>query len=147
MSNNNKRRRIAAANGAPQCLIDLPTGIFAHAAGFLAAPSRALFAVALDEDSGVTFDQRSSAIVGNKWDILDFGEIEIKLASKLSDDDIEKVLLCIDAVNSVKKLKLANCVNITGAGLEPLRGSLVIEQIDLSLTGEHENHLRDCFKV
>ena len=38
----------------------------------------------------------------------------------------------------MKRLKLANCVNITGAGLEPLRGSLIIEQIDLSLVEEHQ---------
>jgi hypothetical protein len=31
---------------------------------------------------------------------------------------------------------LAGCVNIIGHGLEPIRGSLVLEQIDLSLIGE-----------
>jgi len=36
-------------------------------------------------------------------------------------------------------LKLTNCINITGAGLEPLRGSSTIEQIDLSLVGSHES--------
>ncbi len=34
---------------------------------------------------------------------------------------------------------LRNCVNITGAGLEPLRGSTVIEQIDLSLVNGNKN--------
>jgi len=134
----NKRRRISAADGSPQrirCLSDLPSGILAHAASFLAEPSRVLFAVALDENST---NKRSSAIVGSHWDTLDFGGIENELAVKLSDDDIKKVLLCIDAVNKVKRLKLTNCVNITGAGLEPLRGLAIIEQIDLSLVGEHQ---------
>ncbi|KAL7537536.1 hypothetical protein ACHAXR_007895 [Thalassiosira sp. AJA248-18] len=49
------------------------------------------------------------------------------------------VLACIDAGNHLQTLKLAGCVNITGRGLEPLRGSLVLEQIDLSLVGEHES--------
>eukprot|EP00985_Skeletonema_marinoi_P028035 scaffold23822_cov143-Skeletonema_marinoi.AAC.1 len=57
----------------------------------------------------------------------------------MTDDTIEKVLMCIVAVNNVKRLKLTNCFRITGAGLEPLRGSAIIEQIDLSIVGEHEN--------
>jgi hypothetical protein len=47
--------------------------------------------------------------------------------------------LCIDAVNTVKILRLAKCINITGVGLEPLRGSKIIVQIDLSLVGDGEN--------
>mmetsp|Transcript_12086 Transcript_12086/g.20464 ORF Transcript_12086/g.20464 Transcript_12086/m.20464 type:complete len:401 (+) Transcript_12086:1497-2699(+) len=140
---NIKRRRISAADGSPQdisSLTDLPSGILAHAASFLAAPSRALFAVALDENSAASPNERSSAIVvGSQWDVLDFGEIEKDLADEMTDDTIEKVLLCIVAVNNVKRLKLTNCFRITGAGLEPLRGSAIIEQIDLSIVGEHEN--------
>eukprot|EP00984_Skeletonema_dohrnii_P028173 scaffold18068_cov78-Skeletonema_dohrnii-CCMP3373.AAC.1 len=131
-----KRRRIVAADSSSQdvrCLTDLPSGILAHAASFLAAPSKVLFAVALDGNSAVSPNERSSSIVGNQWDILDFGDTEKELAMKLNDYDIEKVLLCIDAVNKVKRLKLANCIHIAGAGLEPLRGSAIIEQIDLSL--------------
>ena len=138
-----KKRRLSTTNTSPQgirCIIELPTGILAQTASFLAAPSKALFAVTLDENSAVTINERSSAIVGNQWDTLDFGEIEQDLAEKLSDDDVEKVLLCIDAVNNVKRLKLANCTKITGTCLEPLRGSLIIEQIDLSLV---DNHIRD----
>ena len=78
-------------------------------------------------------NERSSAIVGNHWDALDFGEIEAHLAAGLSDADIERVLLCIDAVNNLKRLKLTNCIKITGTCLVPLRGSTIIEQIDLSL--------------
>ncbi|KAK1740864.1 ankyrin repeat domain-containing protein, partial [Skeletonema marinoi] len=138
----NKRRRIVAAGSSSQsisCLSDLPSGILAHAASFLAAPSKALFAVALDGNSAVSSNERSSAIVGNQWSILDFGDIEKKLAEELNDDDISAVLMCIDAVNKVKRLKLTNCTKINGAGLEPLRGSLIIEQIDLSLVSEHQS--------
>eukprot|EP00984_Skeletonema_dohrnii_P025056 scaffold14195_cov155-Skeletonema_dohrnii-CCMP3373.AAC.3 len=114
-------------------LSDLPTGALAHVSSFLPAPSRALFAVALNSRDS------SSAIVGNQWDALDFGEIEKELAAKISDDDIRDALLSIDAVNNLKKLRLTNCVHVTGAGLKPLRGSTIIEQIDLSLVGDHKS--------
>eukprot|EP00984_Skeletonema_dohrnii_P007861 scaffold2901_cov91-Skeletonema_dohrnii-CCMP3373.AAC.5 len=71
--------------------------------------------------------------------LLDFGDIEKELAIKLKDGDISAVLIGIDAANRVKKLKLTNCINITGVGLEPLRGSTIIEQIDLSLVGKYHS--------
>ena len=114
-------------------LSDLPTGALAHVSSFLAAPSRALFAVALNSRDS------NSAIAGDDWDVLDFGEIEKDLATKISDEDIRCVLLSIDAVNNLKKLRLTNCINISGIGLEPLRGSTIIEQINLSLVGDHES--------
>jgi len=77
--------------------------------------------------------------VGNQWEVLDFEDIDKGLALKLTDDDMRAILLCVDSVNHVKKLKLAGCVNIIGHGLEPLRGSLSLQQIDLSLAGWHES--------
>ena len=74
----------------------------------------------------------------NQIDILDFGKIVKKYVVQLSDDGIMTILLCVDAVNTVKRLKLTNCTNLTGVGLEPLRGSTIIEQIDLSLVGKHQ---------
>jgi len=129
MTSNNSQQRII-------CLSSLPIGALAHAASYLAVPSRALLAVALDsrEEGG-----SNSAIVGKEVDTLDFGDIEKDLAAKVSDENIRDVLLCIDSQNNLKKLRLTNCINITGAGLEPLRGSTVIENIDLSLGGNHES--------
>eukprot|EP00985_Skeletonema_marinoi_P006094 scaffold2645_cov96-Skeletonema_marinoi.AAC.1 len=84
---------------------------------------------------------------------LDFEDIEEDLAIKLSDGDISAVLTCIDAVNRLKTLKLTNCINIIGVGLEPLRGSSIIEQIDLSLVENirvlglvrnHQFHVSSC---
>ncbi len=75
----------------------------------------------------------------NQTEILDFGKILKKYVVQLSDDGIKTILLCVDAVNTVKRLKLANCINITGVGLEPLRGSTMIEQLDLSLVGKHQS--------
>jgi len=60
------------------------------------------------------------------------------LAIKLTDDDIGAILACINARQVLTTLKLTGCVNITGNGLEPLRGSVVLEQIDLSLVKQHE---------
>jgi len=117
------------------CLTDLPTSALAHVSSFLATPSRALFAAVLDYcdvDS-------SSAIAGDGWEFLDFGHIEKDLAAKLSDEDIRGVLFAIDAINNLRSLRLTNCINISGAGLEPLRGSTIIQQIDLSLVGDHES--------
>jgi len=116
-------------------LSDLPTGALSHVSSFLAAPSRALFAVALNYCDV----ERSSAIAGDDWDVLDFGDIEKDLAAKISDDDIRAVLLSIDAINNLRSLWLTNCINITGVGLDPLRGSTIIQDIDLSLVGVHES--------
>ena len=116
------------------CLSDLPTGALAHVSSYLAAPSRALFAVALNSR-----DVDSSSDIAGGCAALDFGDIEKDLAAKLSDEDIRWVLLSIDAVNNLKRLRLTNCIHITGVGLEPLRGSTIIQQIDLSLVGVHES--------
>jgi len=57
----------------------------------------------------------------------------IKHKLDLDDIDLKAVLICIDARNNVKSLRLNECFDITGRGLEPLAGSSVIEKIDLSL--------------
>jgi len=54
----------------------------------------------------------------------------------LDDVYLKAILICIDARNNVKYLCLNECINITGRGLEPLSGSSVIQQIDLSLVFE-----------
>ncbi len=96
-------------------------------------PSRVLFVAAISTARNELANTDRLAIVGTESDrILDFGEIEEGLAAKLTDDDIRGVLLSVDAVNRLKRLMLTGCINVTGAGLEPLRSSSVIEQIDLS---------------
>jgi hypothetical protein len=81
----------------------------------------------------------NSILSSSDWGSLNFGEIEKSLASKLTDDDMYAILACIDAGSNLKRLSLAGCINITGKGLEPLSGSIVLEQIDLSLVALHEN--------
>jgi hypothetical protein len=163
-TNSIKRRKTDHEVGT--CLADLPIGILEHASSFLAAPSRAFFAVALknthppDENPSSIEQQTTSSVggravnhryvpcstpyvAGSDWETLNFGDIEKELAAKLSDDDLSDVLQHVDAVNNVKRLKLANCTNITGVGLIPLQFSTVIEQIDLSLTAVGEDPRMD----
>ncbi|KAL7529020.1 hypothetical protein ACHAWF_002809 [Thalassiosira exigua] len=68
------------------------------------------------------------------WDVLHFEDVEESVATRLTDGDICGVLVCIDAVNNLKFLKLSLCVNVRGHGLAPLRGSVVCERADLSIT-------------
>ena len=90
----------------------------------------ALFAVALTPSTqSYQPTETSNAIVsGGNWQMLDFGDIEKHLASKLTDNDVHKILVCIDA----------GCVNITGRGLYPL-STAALEKIDLRLLGTHES--------
>ena len=129
---------------SPSKIYDLPIEPLSHVASFLPLPSRALFAMSLatahfsDNDiSPTTFSREIIAAEG--WETtLDFGSMEKDLAAKLRDEDVDAILRCIDAVNKVKILRLTNCINISGVGLEPLRGSEIIEKIDLTLVDDRE---------
>jgi len=147
-SNSSKRRKTIHDTSLSAAVVkniaDLPSEPLIHISSYLAAPSQVLLAVAIARyDAESLNNSISSAIAGYCWDSLDFGQIEKELAAKLSDEDISAVLQCIDAVNTVKRLRLTNCVNITGSCLEPLRGSRVIKEVDLSLVGRHQSPLLD----
>ncbi|KAL7537395.1 hypothetical protein ACHAXR_008867, partial [Thalassiosira sp. AJA248-18] len=145
-----KRRRTTSQDSLH--INDLPDTLLSDVANYLSAPSRALFASAMTAPScswsKMTNQTQTPSVTSkvilscvDQWEVLNFRSIEESLASRLTDDDIRGVLACINASNRLKTLKLAGCVNITGRGLEPLRGSVVLEQIDLSLVGEHERPL------
>ena len=96
MDTKSSKRRRFATNSAARCTIylsDLPVEPLTHVASFLAVPSRALFAVALNFASSDD-SSSSTSIVCNQVDTLDFGDIGRDLAAKLSDDDISAILLC-----------------------------------------------------
>eukprot|EP00984_Skeletonema_dohrnii_P020874 scaffold10284_cov95-Skeletonema_dohrnii-CCMP3373.AAC.1 len=143
------------------CFSDIPVEPMAQIASYLVVPSQAFLAVAIDYDffsllRGAQYVSPQSMQVSNglpalagdqggrdfgeleedhRWDgTLDFGDVEKDLAVKLSDGDIQAILLHIDAVNHVKKLIVTNCT---------LRGSTIIEQIDLSLVAKHESPILD----
>ena len=146
-TSSNKRQRTAEQS---LYISNLPDGILAHAASYLASPSRALFAVAMTAPSqswtrdnfGIDSEHKqtvASILQSEQWDVLDFEYIEKSLAAKLTDDDVHAVLKCIGAQDVLKKLRLTRCIYITGRSLEPIRGSSIIEYIDLSLVNLHES--------
>ena len=133
----------AAAAGPPATSIDdLPSEALSHVGSFLAKPSRALLGVAMvaPSKSWVRHSNTARSIAWlcrrsseeRDWEVLDFVSVEESLASRLTDDDLAAVLLGIDGASSVKRLMLTHCWEVTGRGLDPLRSSSVIEQLDIS---------------
>ena len=76
-----RRRLLGGAYLDASCLSDLPSGVMTHVANYLAPPSRALFAAALTNQNTAASDERNTAIVGNEWTTLDFGDIKKDLAA------------------------------------------------------------------
>ena len=77
---------------------------------------------------------------------LDFKDVSSELASRLTDDDLRSILISVDAVNNLKKLVLTNCIKVTGIGLEPLRGSNVLQHLDLKITDSPNEVVAICIK-
>ena len=74
------------------------------------------------------------------WNELNFLDLDESLRMKLTDGDIAGVLTCIDAINHLKILRLPHCIKIRGDGLVPLRGSVVLQNVDLSIVPIEVNH-------
>ncbi|KAL9189304.1 hypothetical protein ACHAXT_011794, partial [Thalassiosira profunda] len=133
----------APAGGAPfsgeSAIAAIPPHLLGEVASYLAKPSRALFAAAVTAPSSSLLWKRAErqssleaiAILGDDWEELDLAIIEGSLVAKLSDDDVHATLICIDGKRNLRKLNLAAGINIVGHGLEALRGSAVLEKIDL----------------
>ena len=139
MDESNKRQRTTTSNKL--YINDIPDGLLVGISSYLAKPSAVLFAIAISPNNSQP-TQTSKAILSNhSWNILDFDDIEKTLALELSDDDFDKILKWIDAVNNLHILKIAGCVNISGSGLNMLRSSRSIQQLDLSLVGKNEASL------
>jgi len=142
-SGTNKRQRTAADT---LHICDLPIGFIVNVSAYLDKPSRALLAVAFNAPSSWKNDNDvhqpsligTAIISASQWDTLDFEDVNKELANKLTDANINAILKCINAQDVLKRLKLFGCINITGEGLTPLRGSVVLEQIDISLVGKYE---------
>ncbi len=103
-----------------QSINSLPDSILQFIGDYLPRSSRAMMASALSRSA--CFDS----------DTLDFGDIDRDLAPKLTDSDMSSILVSIDAINRLKVLRIIGCTNISGVGLEPIRGSTVLERMDLS---------------
>jgi len=126
----NKRRRREGLH-----VSDLPDNAVAHVATYLSNVSRAIFAIASPSASQLTILSSDAKL----WENLDFGDIDKNLAEKLKDSNIRDILDIIDAVNNTQCLKLTGCVNIIGSGLSPLRGSVVLKQLDMSFFGQYRS--------
>ena len=129
----------AAVRPMTTTIDDLPNEALCHVGSYLAKPSRALLGVAMVAPS-VSWARRgdSAGPVGwlcqygeREWEVLDFGTI-VRLAWRLTDDDLAAVLIGIAGQSSVKRLVLTGCWEMTGRGLDPVRSSSVIEQLDMS---------------
>ena len=147
----NKRQRHSgntSSNSSLQLLTDLPNALLPNVASFLPRISCVSFAISLSkqplDDTPSQPSTTSIAIAtasSEKWESLDFKDIQDDIygGRTLTDNDVRWVLLCVDAPKITKSLKFTNCIGITGCGLEPMRESVVLERIDLSLVGDHEN--------
>ena len=94
---------------------------------------KALHVTLAEFSGGNELGDQMSEYYNRGWEILDFVDIPLSLASRLTDDDLDAILKCIDAKNDLKRLNLTHCFSIAGQGLEPLRGSVVLEKLDLGL--------------
>ena len=74
------------------------------------------------------------------WKELNFLDLDESLRMKLTNGDIAGVLTCLDAVNRLKTLRLPGCIKIRGDGLVPLCGSVVLNNVDLSIVPIEVNH-------
>ena len=144
MSNNPRNVRQRTGDDEASRISDLPIGFLVNVSEYLPKPSKAMLAVALSAPSSswnvnsIPSNVSKAIVSASQWDTLDFEDVNKELANKLTDDDISAVLICIDAHDVLKKLKLCGCINIIGHGLSPLRGSSILEQIDISLAGKDE---------
>lgn len=114
------------------CVHQLPDAALTRAAAFLDINDRVLFAMALPTWRESQTHDISKAIVGAELvECINLGEnIPPKL---LTDFDLHHILVCVDAVTTLKSLNLSY-----GHGREPLRGSNQLWAIDLSLMVRYE---------
>ena len=54
---------------------------------------------------------------------------------RITDEQLRTFLMNIDARDNTRVLSLAGCASVNGTGLDPLRGSTVMEDIDLRVLG------------
>jgi hypothetical protein len=136
---------------------DFPKSVLSNIAVYLAKTERVLFAVALTAPS-ISWERENSdgnktpsdagqiimsspyykqnKLYDEKWlDLeLDNDYYSIPRLEKLNDGDICGVLVCTKAAQNLEHLSLPFCTNVVGHGLNLLRGSSILTDIDLSLT-------------
>lgn len=123
-------KRIYITNSRQIEINSLPDAALERVASFMSRENSLLFAAAMSQYA-------AQSILGSEpVQELDFVGIDKKLAKRLNDNDIRDILIRIDAINNVVRLKMTNCVKMIGYGLEPLRRSKKLELLDLSLVAK-----------
>ena len=156
---------------------DLPDHLLVEVASFLGKECRALWAVSMGAPSEHWTTSSTVSAIGKQiltlqreswreeWREFDFGSFQHQLdfcsgerkdtELSLSDDDLQAVLICIDAATNVESLRLTRFrfdhfgsnrpvkSRLTGRGLAPLSGSTVLRRIDISLVGEYHYWSRE----
>lgn len=74
------------------------------------------------------------------WREIDFGLIDARKTAKLTDPQLAALLRRVNAKHCTRVLRLTGCTQIRGAGLDPLRGSCALEEIDLRLEWSHRGN-------
>ena len=67
------------------------------------------------------------------WNVIDFIDIPMSLASRLTDDDIGAVLICIDALKKLKRINLPTAFMLLAMDWSHCDSSAVLEELDLGL--------------
>lgn len=125
-------------------LWDLPDVALQITASYLHKASCALLCVAMGNSRKTAGACRSILSLNDvgRWSSLDFGDLDRRLALRLTDEHVRSILTCIDAANKLKSLKMTGCNSILGHGLEPLSTSTVIQRLDLAIVRKREEPLR-----
>lgn len=120
----------------------LPSDIWFEIASFLQLEEQAIFLSSNSIKGASILLERDSLAERSKWESLDFGNLplpkerngimEIDIASKITDNHMSAIFDTIDARNNVKTLYFTRCVTLRGGCLRDLRGSRVVEKIDLN---------------
>lgn len=124
-------------------ILTLPDEVIVHDSSYLSTPSRALFAISQCCNPKAT----QLMIAQYEWDTLDFGALAAETASKLTDDDLAKILTLIKAKDNLKTLKLTGCAGIVGSGLKPLSKSTVLQEMDLHFFDRHNVYKSEKYNM
>lgn len=65
------------------------------------------------------------------WEKIDLETLSYRQRQALNDRSLHRLLKAVNAKEVTKSLSIRYCTNIQGFGLEPLRGSHVLEELDL----------------
>jgi hypothetical protein len=153
--NSNKRRRLFPVESP--LTRDLPEGVLEQVTQYLSNPTRLLLAVALTPNAAPLPSARTRTVMSTtpkwhntkkskqgaddlsvcdaqgNWTRLDFADFTKEVASKLTDEHVQRILELIHARDQLATLHLTGCLSLVGHGLKVLNGSTALKHFDMSL--------------